>query len=483
MRIKPTIILYLLPLALFVASCNRHRRNENSTEKYFNAIKKEGDNAKLTLFMSMMPKGGDLHHHYSGSLYAETYLDWAKSKNFHIDARTFKLCQADTIKSHITIDSLMENTILYRAVLEQWSDEDFSNNFHIEDPPDQHFFNTFSFFGYISKALYRAGLAEIKLEAEKQNIQYVETMLSIPDVYIDFRERLEDSLLYYQTKKDTAHLYQLFDLLVNSIKSSSGYDKSIANYIDSVHAYHAGIDDSGFTMRYQAYAVRVVAPAKVFSMLYSCFDAVNRDKSSLLVGVNIVAPENNYISMRDYWLHMQMFKYLKNKFPSVKTAMHAGELSLGMVKPEDLAYHIHDAVYIAKANRIGHGVDIPYETNSLELLKKMKTDSIAVEINLSSNEFILGIKGKNHPVNLYYDAGVPVVICTDDAGVSRSSLTHEYVLLASRYKFSYKQIKRIVFNSIQYSFLSEPEKQGEVRKLKERFESFEAEITAQGKGY
>ncbi|NOV28763.1 hypothetical protein DDY07_03210 [Methylomonas sp. ZR1] len=31
--------------------------------------------AELTLFTNQLPKGGDLHHHYSGALYVETYLD------------------------------------------------------------------------------------------------------------------------------------------------------------------------------------------------------------------------------------------------------------------------------------------------------------------------------------------------------------------------------------------------------------------------
>jgi adenosine deaminase/adenosine deaminase CECR1 len=47
--------------------------------------------------------------------------------------------------------------------------------------------------------------------------------------------------------------------------------------------------------------------------------------------------------------------------------MHAGELTLGLVQPEDLTSHINDAVYTAGANRIGHGVDA-YESKSYELL-------------------------------------------------------------------------------------------------------------------
>jgi adenosine deaminase/adenosine deaminase CECR1 len=103
---------------------------------------------------------------------------------------------------------------------------------------------------------------------------------------------------------------------------------------------------------------------------------ISADSSPLMAGVNIVSPEDA-TSMKDYWLHMVMFNYCHTKFPDVKYSMHAGELTLGLVQPEDLTSHINDAVYTAGANRIGHGVDMAYESKSYELLRYMakKQDS------------------------------------------------------------------------------------------------------------
>ena len=44
------------------------------------------------------------------------------------------------------------------------------------------------------------------------------------------------------------------------------------------------------------------------------------------------------------------------------------------------------------------------------LLAEMRTRQVAVEINLTSNEFILGVKGQAHPILLYRHAGVPFVM-------------------------------------------------------------------------
>ena len=97
-------------------------------------------------------------------------------------------------------------------------------------------------------------------------------------------------------------------------------------------------------------------------------------------------------------------------------------------------------VFTANAKRIGHGVDIAFEEQSILLLNEMKRRRIAVEINLSSNEFILGVKDDAHPFMLYRQAGVPTVLSTDDPSILRTSLTQQYVLATLRYGLSYPEI-------------------------------------------
>jgi adenosine deaminase/adenosine deaminase CECR1 len=179
--------------------------------------------------------------------------------------------------------------------------------------------------------------------------------------------------------------------------------------------------------------------------------------------------------MKDYWLHMVMFNYCHTKFPDVKYSMHAGELTLGLVQPEDLTSHINDAVYTAGANRIGHGVDMAYESKSYELLRYMAKNKIAIEINLVSNEFI---KSQRKPPSYFaiQSIWVPIVISTDDAGILRTNMIEQYVLLASRYKdVSYADIKQYVYNSINYSFIqNENIKKQLLKDLDSRFTTFEA---------
>ena len=212
----------------------------------------------------------------------------------------------------------------------------------------------------------------------------------------------------------------------------------------------------------------------------------------MLVGCNIVAAENGEKSMLYYHLHMQMFAVLADKQNEnkdevkVNTSLHAGELTLGLTRPEHLTYHIDQAVNIAGANRIGHGVDLPFEPNSNEILKTMKKEpegepedkptGIPVEINLTSNEFILGVKDSEHPILLYHKAGVPIIISTDDPGILRTSLTEQYTLATLRYGFSYPEIKEFVNNSILYGFLNDKDKGQLKSELEKLFLDFEATI-------
>ena len=103
---------------------------------------------------------------------------------------------------------------------------------------------------------------------------------------------------------------------------------------------------------------------------------------------------------------------------------------------------------------------------------------IAIEINLTSNEFILKVKENRHPFTLYKEFGVPIVISTDDAGILRTNLTEQYVLLAKRYpQVSYKDIKEYVYNSIRFSFIEESKvKEQVLDDLDYRFKKFEAQF-------
>jgi adenosine deaminase len=171
------------------------------------------------------------------------------------------------------------------------------------------------------------------------------------------------------------------------------------------------------------------------------------------VGLNLVMPEDWSVPIRDFNLHMDMLDYLHGVYPKVHITLHAGELAMGLVKPEDLSFHIRASVERGHAERIGHGVDVMNEKDPIGLMKEMAAKNVMVEINLTSNDQILGISGDEHPLPIYMKYGVPVAISTDDEGVARSDMTHEYFRAVEGYRLSYTDLKRMTRQSIEHSFL------------------------------
>lgn len=474
---KHKLALFIV-MAFFLTGCSHinygpssGNTNEVKAALFFNnIIEDESPNiAQLNVFFSEMPKGGDLHHHYSGSIYVETYLDWAKTNNQLIDTKTLKISN-DKTDTTVTVNELRSDTALYRKLLTLWSDKDYSNHYHLQLPPDTNFFNTFGYFGYVSGS-YKKGLMVLKERAIKENVSYIETMIKS----VGYSH--SDTVFDKNAKKNYGYkeISSLLDGQLLRIDEDASFKKKIDEFIEEIEKAHedVSVDDDQFMMRYQTYASRNSTPSVVFSALYAAFKAA--ETSELLVGVNFVGPENGVVAIEDYKLHMQFFAYLRKRFPGVNVALHAGELTLGMVRPKNLKFHISQALHVAGAQRIGHGVDLPYEEDAIDLLEEIKEKSV-VEINFTSNEFILGVKGQEHPYLIYSAYNVPIVICTDDSGVSRNNLTREYVLLAARYKPNYKTVKKYVYNSIKYSFLFDVDKEILIKSLDQRFEKFESEI-------
>jgi hypothetical protein len=441
--------------------------------------KNRNNEAELTAFFSQMPKGGDLHHHYSGSIYAEPILEDAINEDFYLNIATMQVLKEKPSSGNWELFSTLKSkgklAFYKQKIMQKWSVKDYN---YVDYPSDKLFFESFDKFSPALAGHFGEGLLELKNRAIKENVSYIETQFSTIacDINIDELTDYNQKLRQLAVNRDEDEIKQLLDCIYATLlkKGASDYAEDFnTNFVAKLHN-ELKIDDARFTMRYQNFVLRFMEPVDLFKNLVVAF--ISAESSPLMAGVNIVSPEDGETSMKDYWLQMVMFNYCHSRYPTVKYSMHAGELSLGIVQPEDLTWHIREAVYTAGAYRIGHGVDLAYEENPYELLRYMAKNSVAIEINLASNEFILNVKDSRHPFSLYKSFGVPIVIGTDDAGILRTNMTEQYVLLATRYKnVSYANIKQYVYNSIYYSFIKDESiKKRLLEDLDLRFTAFEA---------
>ncbi|MGH3826547.1 MAG: adenosine deaminase, partial [Pseudonocardiaceae bacterium] len=204
-------------------------------------------------------------------------------------------------------------------------------------------------------------------------------------------------------------------------------------------------------VRFLSQVTRTQAPKAVFAQLLLGMELAAHDPR--YVGINIVAPEDDPVALRDYHLHMEMIGYLHGLYPGAHISLHAGELVPGLASPADLRFHIRDAVTTAHAERIGHGVDVEGEDHPDELMRAMAAGHVLVEIAFTSNHQILQVFGQRHPFPRYRQFGVPVTLVTDDEGIERTDLTQQYEQAVTTYHVGYRDLMTMARAALDHGFL------------------------------
>ncbi|HMH49115.1 MAG TPA: hypothetical protein VK548_02705 [Candidatus Acidoferrum sp.] len=403
----------------------------------------------LQMFLQKMPKGGDIHTHLSGAVYAESYVGWAASAGLCANTTTGAIgpCGAPSSEARPVTDALRDPA-LYSLIVDGLSTRNLANQ-----PQSGHdqFFDAFAKFRAATKDRSADMVAELATRAADQNVTYLEIMLTVGG---DALWTLAGGVRFDANDFAASRQRLLEAGLARAVEVGRAELDKLEQQIDAVLG--CGREPRppacGVGRRYLEQASRTSEPNMVFAQLVYGFELARADRR--VVGVNMVAPEDFYVARRDYSLHMRMVGWLNDLHGTVKVALHAGELTLGLVPPSDLRFHIREAVEVAKARRIGHGVDLAYERDAMQLLAEMKRRDVLVEICLTSNDVILGVRGSRHPFPEYMNAGVPVTLATDDEGVSRIDLTNEYLRAAETYGLGYRQLKQLSRNGLTYSFLA-----------------------------
>jgi adenosine deaminase len=413
---------------------------------------------QLRNFLKKMPKGGDLHNHLSGAVYAESWIRAAAEDHLCVNLASLSFAkpqggseknsaEANCGGGQVAAADAYKDQHLFDALIDAFSMRGFVPSAGVT--AHDHFFDTFAKFGGTDHRHLGEWLDEVATRADAQNQQYLELMHT-PE--FGHTAAIASQIGW---QEDFAQLRDA--LLAHGLRDEVAPATKAINEAEALRQKreHCGQPDAAspcrVQMRYLCQVLRGFPKQQVFAQTLLCFETATSDPR--FVGINFVMPEDGYTSMSDYALHMRIIAFLHQFYPKVHLTLHAGELAPGLVPYEGLCCHIRLAVEQTKAERIGHGVDVMYEDRPHELLKEMARKHIMVEISLTSNDIILGISGKDHPFPLYRQFGVPTALTTDDEGVSRIDLTHEYVRAVQTYGLNYRDLKQLVRTSLEHSFL------------------------------
>jgi adenosine deaminase len=141
--------------------------------------------------------------------------------------------------------------------------------------------------------------------------------------------------------------------------------------------------------------------------------------------------------------------------------VHAGEAA----GPESIA----GALVHCHAQRIGHGTRLYQDPGLQDYLRDRR---IPLEINISSNVHTHAVaRAEDHPVRQYFDAGVPVTLCTDGWLMSGVSLSDEYRLAHTALGFTRGEIDRMILTAFEFAFLPWPERQALLQRTRVELEA------------
>lgn len=443
---------------------------EQRASQYFESLRAQP--LELYPFLREMPKGADLHLHLTGSIYAESWIEWAaKAKpELCVDPVTFALVRCDGSAKPPASRALVDG-VLFRRMVDAWSMRNVENaglSGH-----DQ-FFDAFAKFGAAGDNRYGDMVAEVTRRAASERVMYLELMLT-PDNgksreagrKLDWPSDEQLAALstinlnaFFAKKREELLAGGILQPLAGNANNAVQEAKTTLDQLEARQrellrcADRSKADPACRTMiRYIYQVARTIAPREAFAQMVGAMEMMKAD--ARVVALNLVQAEDSRAAMNNFALQMRMLDYLGTvkEYENARVTLHAGELALGLVPPEGLRFHIRDSVQLGHAKRIGHGVAVMYEDRPYELLKEMAAKRVLVEICLTSNDGILGVRGKEHPLAVYLKYGVPVALATDDLGVSRSEMTQEYVKAVKDQGLGYVQLKTMARNSLEHAFI------------------------------
>jgi len=135
----------------------------------------------------------------------------------------------------------------------------------------------------------------------------------------------------------------------------------------------------------------------------------------------------------------EVFEFARRR--DLHLTIHAGET----VGPESVWGALKGG-----AERIGHGIRAAEDP---ALIAHLREHDIPLEICISSNLATGAVPSlRDHPLRRLYDAGVPIVLNTDDPAMFHTSLTREYELAAREFGFTQQELRELIANSFRYAF-------------------------------
>ncbi|MCW1961411.1 adenosine kinase [Chryseobacterium viscerum] len=409
----------------------------------FYEIKPLIEGSKLYEIVQTMPKGGLLHTHSGGI----TEVKWIISA-----ARKYQECYVYDQKDN-----------------------------------DQFIFGQLAFFekgkvpnGFVSLDKKLASNPDFEKQLQDLLTLKRENLCSYTDYWIEFEKRFKriNLLLPYRPffkeyylkgfqdlikdKVQHVEIRYIFDELYDFQHGKYPLKTSITDLQDILKEVHKS--DPQFTLKLIYSSFKFLDNESIGKQLETAFE-MKKEFPDMISGFDLVADEAAGHNINFFEKNWAKLNELTKKYGvEMPLFLHAGESNSALNK------NVLD-VALLNNKRIGHGLNLIYFPKTME---QIRTQNKLVEVSPISNQ-VLGYVSdmRNHPARVLLSNGVQCSINSDDPSVyGYTGLSYDFWVAMVYWELDVKALKKLVFNSINYSSLNENEKKNSLSYLNQQWNDF-----------
>jgi adenosine deaminase CECR1 len=396
-----------------------------SFEDRFQQIVKEADREQLYRFLWALPKGGDLHHHFSLAVPADVWLRAATEAHgnlFYTRLRTAS-CTGDTAP-FLRFLTVQRSTW---AKLPPCRQAEYTPMPELTESQKAEWMSSF--------VLDKSG--EGRDEFFEAIVPRMGEINRDPKVLADavtemLRRTAAEGVRYVETQYWPVNL---MDATGRPLSENEG-----AEIVRGI-LERPEVKSTGIQVRLQAALIRFRPDAEL--ALERAYRFVDRHRD-LWKGINLVGREDNE---KGYALRfLDTFRKMRREYPGIHLSIHAGEM-------DSPGREVRNTLLLG-AERIGHGVNLITDPEGMLLAR---TGKFLVETQLISNKLLEYTPDlSKHPFPEYLRTGIPVCLNTDDPMAWDSNLTDEYVTAVTTFHLSWDEVVGLGRNSLSFSFAEPP---------------------------
>ena len=431
-------------ITVLIFSCFSFLLTAADFSNQWEAIKTQASPEQLYRFLYALPKGGDLHNHFGGSLIPEWKWDVLTDS---------KRNGGDTFYARQRFDAAPDaiNPQSYHHTIRQHTYD------NLPAPVQREYIALHS----MTAVEREAWLNAFRLDApgEGRAVFFEHHWSRLGDIHTNPDVKFE--LLAENLKAFAAEgiRYMEIQFGLHIMSHNDGTRLTEDEMLTRLEARLAqpDITSTGIETRFQEAILRFTPDAiEELERLYAWVDA-HRDR---WVGLNMVGIEE---SGKGYPLRfLEKYRELRAKYPTLPLSIHAGEMD----SPDK---NIRETLLLG-ASRIGHGVNILGDPDTLLMLQH--GERTLIEVNLISNRLLEYVPDlDHHPFPELLRTGVPVCLNTDDRGMWDSNMTDEYYTAVTHFNLSWDELTQLARNSLRYAFVDKKTKQ-------QLLESYEKDLAA-----